>query len=379
MESACRQFQILISATIATFLLTASCTASAADGLTFHRERYQKLPAEQVALLEEFFDAYGKLKAFYADASLTARVSNSRIEMVDGVRVPSAQVKLERIVNYHYRALGSRFYRVDFDEFKPDGTTLTGSGVGVIRPEESFLLRRDPQSQKLAVIRHGKNEVEFQTMLHSILATVLPYSLGSDLLEYEIFTREDAAIVSVTVQGEGHDAIATIERRITVPEVGENNTRFELLRNQSWAVHHIDSVTSKYTANGLQKLNRYVQHCEYDPAEGKLPQLRTAVYEMYGDDETATDPPLWSRQTIEVTSFNAEPVAEADFDVSKMISKIDGIKERKSSFSWIIVANGIVLVVIGIVLARRSTAKKQVTPASPPTTTDQPSKTEDHQ
>lgn len=330
----------------------------AAGAEAFPAERFGNLPADSIQLLNEFHDAYHELKKFYANSQLKARVTRSRVPIQDGIRVPGSDVVPQNQVEFDYRSSRDRFFRVDFQEYAADGLEARGAGRGVIHPDESFLFRRDPESKDLTVIRHGKDTGEYQTLLQSILVSVLPYSFGSELLETEIFERADATIVSVSLSGTGTETIATVVRKITVENIGENTTTFRFLRDRSWAVHSIEGITSRYTDSGLKATDRYVQNCDYEGHTGSIPHLKSAVYEIYGDDDSAPSPPLWSRQSVVVSSFTPKPAADSDFDVSAMVSNVDRIQTRKSSRSALLVSTGVLLVLVGVLMARRGVRRR---------------------
>jgi len=322
-------------------------------GETFPARRFANLDTESVELLKEFHTAYGRLKSFYANAELKAKVEKSRVALNEGIRTPTAGLVLEQQIEYEYRSLEERFYRVDYEMFAPGTRDLTGAGRGVIHPDECFLFRRNPDSQALSVIRHTKDQKEFHELLQSVLISILPYSFGADLLEHEIFERADASIESISLAGHGRAEIATVVRRIVVENVGENTTTFCLLRNQSWAVQSIEGTTSRLTSSGLKATDRYVQRCEYQGETNSFPHLKSATFEIYGDDESAEEPPLWSRQSIQVSSFRPGGAPESDFDVSTMVSNVERIQERTTSPSRILIGTGVFLVVLGVWMARR--------------------------
>lgn len=115
--------------------------------------------------------------------------------------------------------------------------------------------------------------------------------------------------------------------------------------------------------NGVLKpTDRSVHLCEYDDSTTPFPQLSKVVYEMYAADETAADPPLWSRMAIQITGFDPKPSEIVDFDVSAMVPKIEPIQEPRPSTIWLWILGGVAFVVAGVLLAR--SASKQKSPAS---------------
>jgi hypothetical protein len=330
---------------------------------TFQRERFASLTSDKIALMEEFFNAYTKLKDFYSNSTISARAEYYRVQTdKEGIRLPGSDVVLEYVTDYEYRSLGGDYFRLDLHQFKPDGTTLTGSSRGIVGPKDSFLLSRDLKSQKYVLRGRGKNREVHLSTIQSYLISIAPYSFGPSLLENEIFGHDDAVIESVTVTGDGDDAVTVVERKIAGQGVGDDTTRFELLHNRHWAVKRIESVSRQFINGVLKPTHRSVHLCEYDESATGFPQLSRVVYEMYGADESAADPPLWSRMAIQITGFDPKPSELVDFDVSAMITKIEPIQESRSAATWLLILGGVAVVVAGVLLAR--SASKRNSPGS---------------
>jgi len=337
------------------------------DGPRFDRSQFASLPDEQVVLLEEFFDAYKGLKAFYQDLTMSARQTDFREpQQKDGlpIPVPSTELVVRYVKEVEYRSRGGKYFRLDGESHYPNpgeepfGEILTG----IIRPEESFLLGRDKGSSKYYLKAHGKNKQQNLDTLYSFVFPVAPFaSLAGMLLEYEVFTPgSNKTVVSVNVADDLNEPIATVVVRYAKDQgtvdsdKGATFRRIQLLRNRHWAVKRLDSESHTILDQG-EVLVRNLQECDYEGEINGFPVLKRVLHELRSGYVRDGEPVLRVRNTIDVSNVTAGPSDLSVFDVEKLIPKFDRVGEKKSPsrIRWFLIINGVALVFLGVVFSRR--------------------------
>jgi len=82
------------------------------DSTTFNRSRYASLPDEQVVQLEEFFNAYKKLKVFYQNATISVRGTEFRVPPPkDDLPIPnpSTELVVTGVMECKYRSRDAKY------------------------------------------------------------------------------------------------------------------------------------------------------------------------------------------------------------------------------------------------------------------------------
>jgi hypothetical protein len=329
------------------------------DSTTFNRAQFAGLPDEQVVLLEEFFAAYKGLKAFYQNAAISARETDFRAPLQkDGlpIPVPVADLVVRVVREGEYRSREGKYFRLDGEIRYPNEPALPREVLtGIIRPEESFLLGRDQGDGKYYLKGHGKSRDEYLGELYSYLFPVAPFaSLGGMLLEYEVFTPlSDKTIVSVEVAGDLDEVIATVVIRYA-SDKGTVVRRIQLLRNRHWAVKRIDDESHTNTDQG-EVLGRNLQECDYEGEISGFPVLKRIFRETRAGYVRDGEPVLRVRNIIDVSTVTAGPSDLSVFDVGKLVPKFDRVGEitSPSRIRWLLIINGVILLIIGIFISRK--------------------------
>ncbi len=347
-------------------LLLGSAHAQDAD-VPFDASRFSNLPAEHVALLQQYYDAYIQLKRFYQTIVISGQQAEYRRPRASNelpIESEAKGLELAYIADFQYWCREGKYYRLDgtFLDLK-DETTPTRAQTGIIRPDESFSLGYDLQTRKHFLKAHGKNREEYLGLLRSYVFPIAPFSEDVLLLEYKIFyNRPNSTVVSAQLDAENpEEAVITVKSGTA--EFGATST-IHLSPAQRWAVRRIehDYIGSRSSSGEINQdaTGRNVQVNEYDGDINGFPLLKSVRLETWSVPKDDSEPTLAYRQFTEIHSITAEPPDLKVFDVEQLVPKFDRVGEQRSpgTVRWVLAINGIVLLLIGVLLSRWAKSRR---------------------
>ena len=343
--------------------LVSSCLAVEAVDLS--REMFSELDDDERALLVEYRDAVEQLQSFYENIVLIGRA-----EMFDGSVDPGAPHESEAIssILLKFQSREGEYFRLD-REFLDLNQNPTIE-IGIIRPEEQYLLGKDTQTNKHFLKGHTKNvETSHWTLRHNSYHDA-PYTDDSQLLTgHVILTRpawvsKDDVVRVRSVEVENNEDGEQVVRVHVTRESsgGYGDTEYVFLRDRSWALASQNKTVFVHATEESPEgfAQRSETKVEYSGSEDGIPLLksyeRTQASAQVADLEALTPDGHTVFTVLEIVPGSA---ASEVFDVDAMFG--DGLRfplEPVQSRWWLVALNGVALFLLGAFLLRRKPRPK---------------------
>ncbi|MFG0332360.1 MAG: hypothetical protein ACF8TS_03265 [Maioricimonas sp. JB049] len=340
--------------------------ASADDErLPFVASRFAHLSEREQTLLREYHEAFYRLKAFYESCSMRVEELTWERPQVDPsapLAVPGAEPELKTIWRYYFRAREGKYFRLDRESISPgDRETVTASKTGLIRPEGGYLLGYDLDASEHFLEAHGKDRWEYFTILYSHVFPFAAFCVQGVLLDEFLFHPESPwQVVSVELQ---EDDTVKVTSKGSFPR-GEMTRTYWFLRSQHWALVkcHADSTSD---SEDESTLSRAVVRRSYRPGPDGYPILTGAELETGDRNPEQHQFDVMVRKQTTVTSFSSTSPDLAEFDVGKLVHGFEevGSTQSNSIMRWVFIGNGVALLLLSLLLARRSIKQRNVSQA----------------
>lgn len=320
------------------------------------RSALSHLQERQVRLLEEVERNQRDLEEFYRNVEISAierRFAEPLVSSELPVAVEGADLKLTGITEYRYAALNGAFYRLDGKALSTDdGTTVLEVQAGIIRPEESHLFGYDLESKRYYLKAHGKDHVEYMNILYSYNFPVAPFACdGMSVVDF-IFTKD--SLWNVVDVSETPD-LATV---VVEGTFGQSRMRrtFVFLKDQRWAL--AEAVVESADPKEKTERQKVVHTRSYSGDFDGFPLLKRVVTEGLMSSNSGDELRLVSQIVTEIREIK---VGTADPQLFMPQRLVPGVGRVGDAFApgwttWILLANGLLLIAFGVWLARRSRA-----------------------
>lgn len=302
------------------------------------------LSSAERSLLEEYRNAYAKLREFYGNAYIEATARQWGWDRRISTENPEGRSAWSGV----YRSRSAKLFRFDFATLDWKTESPTGElRVYVVGPQLKFEARQSAEGD-LAVVREYGTTLAVLDAAAEWNFSATPYSFGAMYLEYMIFRRDVVAkdwhVEKVAATEE--DGIRLVSIHCASKEKSKA-AEFRFLRD-SWAL--------KDYSNGSPSMNTEDDYqrrasIEYDTSQGDFPLLKKATYWVdFGPQRKRGQ-----FYEVTVTRFDIGPVAESEFLPSALNLSIG-----QTRASWgpriFVIAIGIALVALYFYFKRRAPA-----------------------
>lgn len=257
---------------------------------------------------------------------------------------------------FTYWARNDEYFRLDGQSLSlVDESSVTRSETGLIRPDESFHLGVDPNTGKHFIMAHGKNRDEHLNILYSYVFPFGALSYDGRLLGDFLFTSESPWTITGVDKLDGGEVMVGLVGQF--PK-GKMTQTFWLLPNRNWVLSKA-VAESMNEVNGASSLSQTIYAVSYQDRQGDFPLLKRVTLEGAsgpGPDELR----VTYRRVIDISEIVPGPADLRVFDIGLLVHDLGRIGERKETSSltrWILIVNGLALIIISAILARRSSAR----------------------
>jgi len=326
------------------------------------------LPAEQRELAEEYHAAVYLLKDFYSKCSMHAvgieHVTTGGPLTEEQLARPGTRTEWVYMADGDSLRLEETVFEAhdESQDDSQDSTRWLKREVGIIRPDESFLLGYDFSTQKHFLKAHGKDRDQYMGMVYARRFTMAPFTTGSLPIDNIVFVqRDDFRVTSITPATDDPNKIILEIGFKTVDETAQ--AIVELNRTRRWAVERaVMDVLKKTSPPIAVKYSFNVTYADTD-IDG-FPAMSKALYEVRSGESNGDELPLRFRQEIEITDLKHVIPDASVFDVERLIPQFERVGERTAPTTrrWILIANGVVLLAFGLLFASRRGRSKASEP-----------------
>lgn len=317
---------------------------------------FSHLQERKVQLLKEVQRNQRDLEEFYRNVEISAverRFAEPQVSSELPVAAEGADLKLNGVTEYRYAALNGTFFRLDGKALSADdGTTVLEVQAGIIRPEESHLFGYDLESKRYYVKAHGKDHDEYMNILYSYNFPVAPFACdGMSIIDFIFYKNSRWNVVEVSETPD----LATV---VVEGTFGQSRMRrtFVFLKDRRWAL--AEAVVEPVDPMDETERQRVVHTRSYSGDFDGFPLLKRVVTEGLTSSNSSDELRVVSRIVTEIREIK---VGTADPQLFMPQRLVPGVGRVGDAFApgwttWILLANGLLLIAFGVWLARRSHA-----------------------
>ncbi|WP_145368225.1 hypothetical protein [Maioricimonas rarisocia] len=308
-------------------------------------------------LLQEVVEAHSRLKEHYNNCTLVVSSEHARAQMNADWEFESG-LEVFQTMEGVFKARDGEYFLLDGAISKagsPD--QLNDRRVALIRPEESFMFGHDAVTEQYYLIGHGKEQDKYLAEMATYQFFLAPYSFTTLPLTEVLFSEPASGrIISVREQAEEDGERLLVIRHLLQAQGSKMPTTITLLRDKLCAVQRIErDYPDPESPSHLQ--GRRIQICEYSDADDSLPLLSNVEITYYLREGKGPSNNVRPRvQDVYNVESTLSPPPPRDFIAGTYLNSFDrvgGRESRPDRWQWVLAVNGVLLIGISVILARR--------------------------